>query len=284
MHGSQLHSYSIGLAAENKPLRSRILNVTPVEQLPSLDGEIAFNPTDSITVGEDSEGNRYEVKTVMDITLSCEWLPMGSNRVTPPDIRRGELVEVYQLGDSDQYFWRPLGLRDHLRRLETVIYAFNANPTEDEDNQIDINNCYFLEVSTHNRTITLGTSQANGEPFQYTLQLNAGAGLVTLVDDIGNLVELDSSERSILAQNADESFIQLDKRTVRAESVDGGYLEVNPEQTYLQSAAGAYVDIQGTKIDANAADGITLTAGTTTLELTTSGTTLTTPSFEGKES
>lgn len=294
MQTSQLHRYSVGIAAENKPLDSRHLNITPVEVLSALDGEINFTPQDNTVSGVDANGDRYEVKSTSDMTLTAEWLPLSSNRVTPPDIRRGELVEVYQVADGDQFFWRCMGLRDDLRRLETVIFAFNGSPDEGSKG-IDPETCYFLEVSTHKKTVTFSTSQANGEPFGYHFQINANEGQMTLEDTIGNTLYLDSARVFWELINSDNTYLQLDRTNIY------GHADTNIEfragnDVYWE--AGNNVTIQaGSNYRAEAGSNATMKAGSTaTVEggssavlksggsvftLTPGGTTLKTPSFSG---
>lgn len=210
---TQFIPYSIGIAAENKPLNTRDLNVTPIEILSALDGELKHNPEEVIQTGTDSEGNHYEVRVIQDITLTATWLPSSSNRVTAPDIRRGELIEIYRLADTDRFYWRCMGLSDHLRRLETIIFAINGSPDENAKG-IDFETCYFIELSTHQRQITLSTSQANGEPFRYTFQFNTAEGYVNLTDDVGNHVILDSTNTLIHLENIAGSMVELNKEDI----------------------------------------------------------------------
>lgn len=205
--------YSIGLVAENKPRNDRFVNVVLVEDSAGLDGEITFNPQEYRLKGQDKEGNQYEVVTTMDVSLNCEWLPSGTNRITPPDVVRGELVEVFRLGDTDQYYWRTMGLRDNLRSLETVIFAFSATPSL-EGKPLTLDRCYFLEVSTHDKLVTFSTSKANGEPFVYTAQFNTAQGQFILNDDIGNQFELISRERILKMFNVDGSFVDINKKKI----------------------------------------------------------------------
>lgn len=205
--------YSIGLVAENKPRNDRFVNVVLVEDSAGLDGEITFNPQEHRVKGRDKDGNPYEVVTTMDVSLNCEWLPSGTNRITPPDVVRGELVEVFRLGDTDQYYWRTMGLRDNLRTLETVIFAFSATPSF-EGKPLSLDRCYFLEVSTHDKLVTFSTAKANGEPFVYTAQFNTAEGQFILNDDIGNQFELLSRERILKLFNADGSFVDINKKKI----------------------------------------------------------------------
>lgn len=214
---SVLHEYSVGVAVENKPRNTRSLNVYTPEKNAAISGELTFNPQSNTLQGKDSAGNVYNLNINQDASVPCEWIPDGSNRVTPPDIRRGEWVRVYRLGDTDKFFWKCMGLRDNLRTLETVILAISANPTPGGAG-IDIANCYFLEVSSHEKHITLGTSKANGEPFKYTVQINTGDGEINIMDDIGNHIELISGENTIKATNADQSFVNIEHKNIYAKA------------------------------------------------------------------
>lgn len=214
---SLLVPVAVGIAAENKKLSSKELEIFPTEMRPFADGEIVINATQVTDTGIDGNGQTYNVNLTMANSIVATWLPFGSNRKSAPDIRRGEKVYIYQYSDADKYYWRPLGLDDHLRRLETVILVFSA--TKDESTtELTPDNSYYFEISTHNKSVTFSTSKANGEPYAYTFQLNTADGVYTLTDDDGNFVELDSSERSITAQNKDESYIQLNKQNIFIEA------------------------------------------------------------------
>lgn len=242
--------YSLGVAAENKSLNSRHLAVSPTERSSALDGEITFNPQDKVFSGFDKAGDAYELKVTEDVSIEAEWLPFGSNRVTPPDVRRGEPVMIYRMADTDRYYWRCLGLRDDLRRLETVIYAFNANPDEG-NNGIDLNNCYFFEISTHTKQVTVGTSQANGEPFGYGIQLDTGEGKFTLEDTIGNIFHLDSARVLWEIINSDQTHVRLDRKNVY----------VKADENIEMEAGNSIMMRAGNSMLLQAGDGIQIKAG-----------------------
>ena len=207
---SQLTPYSVGVSAENKPLNSKELNIAPIEKLPALDGELDVNPQTLTVSGVDKNNVKYEVQANVDNVITATWMPMGgSNRVSPPDIRRGELVWIYRLADSDTFYWVTLGISDHLRRLETIIFAVNGQPTN-ADAAVGPNNSYWLEISTHKKLVTFSTSALNGEPFTYTLQLDTNEGRFTLTDDIENMIQLESKDKRIVVRNAANCYLELD--------------------------------------------------------------------------
>ena len=83
---------------------------------------------------KDKKGYVYSDKIETSNSLMAEWLPLGSNRATAPNVRRGERVFLLQYADDDKYYWVTAGLDPHLRRRETVV--FNISNTVDEIDDI----------------------------------------------------------------------------------------------------------------------------------------------------
>lgn len=239
MFESKFRVVSIGIAAENKKLESYELPIAPIEMFPLVDGELMESLDETDVSGANQADIEYTVKIRTSSTLTATWLQLGSNRVTAPDVRRGERVKVWQYGDSDKYYWTPMGMDDEQRRLETVIWAWSATPDIEEELEIS-KNMYSVEVSSHGKHITLHTTRANGEPFEYTMQLNTKDGLFFLTDQDGNSVQLNSAERIIKAINSDKSEITIDKTKIRAYAKD----EIKARSDdHMEASAGGNLDI-----------------------------------------
>lgn len=214
---SGLMLYGIGRAANNKALKDKngnpetSLEVTPVEQLSMLDGELISLPFDSEVQGQKADGSSYSSKVTLNTAITAKWVPMGSNRRTPPDIRRGERVYLYRYKDTDQFFWKETGWDDHLRRLETVHFRFSATADPSAD-MSDPRNWYHLQISTHEGMIHLETARANMEKAKYALQINTKDGIAALADDFGNFFQMESVAKAISMQNGDGTLLQLDKK------------------------------------------------------------------------
>ena len=207
---SKLRFYSLGIIAENKKLSSKEVEVTPIEEMPMLDGELAPVATDYNAKAVDSLGSNYEATVEATTTIKAKWLALGGgNRITAPDVRRGEMVMLYKFGDTDKYFWMTQNEDLKLRKLETVIYAFSA--TTNEGAEMNAETFYFIEISTHKKLITLHTSKDNGEPFSYDIQLNTAEGKLVITDDTDNFIMLDSAERRIQLKNVDGSEYDMVK-------------------------------------------------------------------------
>lgn len=238
---SKLRLYSLGLVAANKPLSSKDIQVTPIEDLPMLDGELTDSATDTSSQAKDSDGAAYHTQVATSATVTATWLPWGSgNRLTAPDVRRGERVLLYRYADQDKFYWITQGQDINLRKLETVVWGISA--TRDESAAAGPDNMYWMQWSSHQKLIHIHTSQADGEPFAYDLQLNTKDGTFLFQDSDGQKFSLDSQAR-----------------VWRVENRDGTYAELNQRQ--ITQFAPDKITLQSKDIVLNAEHDVTLTAG-----------------------
>lgn len=208
---SKFKVYSMGIVAEPKVLNSKIILVTPLETMPFYGGEIRSDPAAIKDDFVDKDGKPYAVEVLSDFAIKAEWLPINDgNRVTPPDVRRGERVILYRYADNDKFYWQSLGADTGKRRLETVLWRFSAT-TDESVTVLDDSNSYWLEISTHKQSITLQTSKANGEVVSFGVSLNGKDGRATIKDDRGNHFFIDSLANYVEFGNGSGSFVALDK-------------------------------------------------------------------------
>jgi hypothetical protein len=216
---SQLRFYSVGVVANNKPMSSDEVEVTPIEHLPFVDGQLTDAGTPVQAQGTDNAGGQYSTQVASSVTIKATWLKLGQgNRKTSPDIRRGAQVALYQFGDADTYYWTTMLDDSSLRKLETVVWAFSG--TSDESKSTDADSSYYIEISTHTGMITLHTSKANGEPYGYDIQLNTKEGYFRMQDDIGNYALLDSTQNHFEFGNGDQSVLQILKQQMALTTQD----------------------------------------------------------------
>lgn len=210
---SQLRFFSNGIVAANKLLSSNEIEVTPIEKLPFLNGEVSDAGSQITASGADNTGSAYKTQVASSNTIKATWLKLGTgNRMTAPDVRRGATVAIYQFADEDKYWWTTLTDDAALRKLETVVWAFSG--TSDESKGTDASNSYYFEISTHSGLITLHTSKANSEPYGYDLQLNTKEGYFRMQDDVGNYLILDSTQNHFEFGNGDQSVLQMMKQNL----------------------------------------------------------------------
>lgn len=207
---SEFHFYSRGVAAENLKRGSYILEVSPIEVLNMQDGELTDEAVQMSSSVRDVDGSSTTVSAYSTRSISANWLPLGlSNRITAPDVRRGERLMIYRFADTDNFYWTTAENDIRLRCLETAVFAFSG--TQEETKEVSPENYYFLEFSTHDKKVTFSTSQKNGEACTYTLQFNTGTGEFVVEDSIGNHVYLNSPDHLIRLKNASDCQFELNK-------------------------------------------------------------------------
>lgn len=240
---SKLHIYSYGTVAENKPLDTDVAKITPDESLLMLDGEVTSHAAVTETKGKNVDGSAYTEKSVTSNVLEAKWLPfVDGQRVTSPDVRRGERVAIYQFGNDPNYYWTTLGLDLKLRKLETVIYVFSG--TRNETDGISPETHYFFEVSTHKKVVHFHTSQADSEPFGYDIQLDTARGVFVLTDSIGNHIELNSPERRLYFCNNHDTSIELIRNDLNA-NVPGNTTVNTTGNTVVNSGGNTTIKTEG---------------------------------------
>lgn len=247
---SQLQPYGIGVVAANKLPSSHEIEVTDLERSPMADGEITDNIESYKGSGSSNSEESFDVDVESTASLKAKWLKLGcTNRVTSPDVRRGERVAIWRFGDSDQFFWMDIETSTKLRRLETVVYSFSNNRKENVENTAETT--YYFEISTMGKYIHLHTSKNDDEPYIYDIQLNTKDGCLTFMDDDGNSMVMDSAEQRIELHNRMNSFVKIDKKIITLKSDEEIILDTNKItfkgkssiNTYTQSytiEAGAY--------------------------------------------
>ncbi len=270
MSTSQLRFYSLGTVAENLVIGSAEIEVTPNEILNFVDGELKSNPLSDTVSGVDAKGTASQTSVTTDNTLKATWLPFGSNRRTAPNVRRGERVMIWRFSNLDTFYWTELGLDPAYRKLETVVYAFNATQNE-ADTAVDAKNHYYVEVSTHKGTITLQTSKANGEKCTHNLQFNPMAGTFVLTDDIGQAVFIDSINHIVHLTNADQSQVTLSKQDITVQCSDT--LNLTSNKTVNLSTQNLNISAKTTKItsDTIQVSATSVNVSATNVDLSASG-------------
>lgn len=250
---SKLFVRSIGRAAENIDGTGRTLEIIPLEEIGYLDGEINTGRHEMIAEGVDFEGNAFSCKIETSNVIMAEWFPFGSNRLHPPNIRRGERVLLWQYGDTDKYYWTATGFDDNVRRLETAVFRV-SNSIDEADKEITPDNSYWLEMSTQHQQVTLSTSKNNGEAFKYNVQIDTKNSRVTICDDANNFIEINSPEKRVTLNNTDGTHIILDKTNMKIhanDTIDITCKTLNVNSTDTTLTASTSTSIAGAKTAIN---------------------------------
>jgi len=174
-----LKPFSIGIVAEDK--QGNIIKVFPIEHLSSLTGSL----TETESVGSVKRGK----------VLEAVWLG-ESNRITAPDVKKGETVRVYKYAETDKYYWSDMFNELDLRGKETVLYLFGNTDKPGEELKQD--NSHWMLWDAVNKSVKLHTSNNDGEAVGFDVQFNLKTGVFNLLDTEGNEIKLTSLEGELL--------------------------------------------------------------------------------------
>lgn len=214
---SILQPYSVGLAAANLLVGQTELSVFPSEKMTHTDGEVTDHTTMTPTKGMDGSGNNYSDNVESSLAIKAKWLSRNPWLKFPGLVRRGEEVQIWRVGDTDQYYWELMGLSNHLRRKDIILFAV-SNTKDEKTTDLTAQNSVFFELNTVDKHITLSTPENDGEKCRYVVQLNYGDANFSLSDTIGNSIVMDSVNELIQMRNASDSFIKLDKFEIVGEA------------------------------------------------------------------
>ena len=186
---SRYRMYGIGTVASDLIVGNKNIKVYVHEILANYSGDI--NKKDHVTkVVKDSDGGAHSVD--IDEHRQLEeviWAPSDTNRVTPPNVRKGEKVIVWQYGDFNKFYWTKLGLELDLRRLEHVTHVY-VNTDDEEENPINSDNSYWTTISTLNKFVRLHTSDNDGEHTTYDITIDTKTGKLEVEDGKGNYIHM----------------------------------------------------------------------------------------------
>ena len=206
---SIFHTYSLGIVATNKEPGDDFVEIVPIEKFPMVNGELTDNVEKYLAKAVDERGLAYQIEIDTTLSHKCKWLPLSqSNRLTSPDVRRGEPVLIFTFGDKkNDFYWDTRDNDPRFRKGETVVHGISA--TTDEAAQPGPDNMYLFSMSSHLRSVKMTTTKKLDEPFAYRIEVNTGEGRVEIADDAGNLVMLNSRDNQIRLENANGSFLDI---------------------------------------------------------------------------
>jgi len=133
--------------------------------------------------------NSIKIKNYMEIP------PYVIPGVSLPRFVKGERVVVH-FADNDikNPVYMPYQIKDDIKRKNDIMRIY-APSKEKEDDPMDDDNTYFMEINTKEKFVRLKTTNKDGEKCPFTYNINSKDGIVTFKDD---------SEKRMFEWNYDE--------------------------------------------------------------------------------
>ena len=199
----------MGIVVQDKVHNSRLVKVYLKDLLPFLDGEVGdHDGLESMSYVDDMTDEKVTEEVATSNHITAEWFSMDTNRVFPPDVRRGEQVMVIKYSDEDLYYWMSSGRDDRLRRLELHRIAVSDDTTVDKE--LDDENTYFIEMDTlFTKRIRIVTNQSDDEDYKYEIVIDAKNNFLSMSDDTGNEVIIESDIPRVKLHNNKGTLLDL---------------------------------------------------------------------------
>lgn len=212
-----LNCLGVGIVTSTKETNSDEVMVHIPSLFPTSEGrgsvEVDVRESSSLAL----DGTNSNARVLKANSVPAKWLRMGDvNRITPPDVREGSRVGIYQIEGQNQYYWTTQGMNAETLRLETVIYGWSGNPNINEDTPFNIDNFYTLTVSTHEGEISLRTTDANGEATTFQIKLDTKTGKLYVVGKNQSSLVLDDVNRRLFYNNKDGTTLDINQKVISA--------------------------------------------------------------------
>lgn len=215
---SKFHIYSYGLVINDNLDNQSIIKVFPIEKIYDLEGDL--NEVDTLDTTHnykhldtaDIEQPTYlpaKEKITLDTTkyIYAEWASLNQpNRITPPNVCKGEYLLLYRYSNRDQFYWDAINSDVELRKTEHVVHRYSAKDSLDAK-ESNIEDSYYTVISSKDKMLKIHTSDFNGEYTTYDIVIDTKNGNIKIEDGKGNYQELDS-KKDTFTFNLDKLIIK----------------------------------------------------------------------------
>ena len=207
---STFRPFSKGIATENLQPGSRTLAITLAEMFPAQTGEVTSRYDTHQVTGQSADGASYAGSSTTSSSITAEWLPFGSNRISAPNIRRNEAVLVWATADHGEYRWTALGDHDDYRNTEVAIFGFRAAKDYSKTPSTS-DSMYCIEINTERGLIAVSTTTDRGEYTRTALVWDTKEGTWTYEDGVENKITSEAKENRIVISNQQGSELGIHK-------------------------------------------------------------------------
>ena len=243
MNLSKFNVYTIGEVAKDKVKDALDIEVWVKEIMPDKIGNT--DEKENLT----SVSNSYsgKVKTaIVDKTkmIKARWFPYSDpNRVTPPDVCKGEPVLIFTYAGIDDYLWTTFQSVPAYRKLEKAVWLFSDNKSMESKDTLE--DAYRLEIDTYDKQVWFHTATANDEYTTWDMQWDTGIGQFTLIDGKQNEIQIQSFRDRLNISIRQDADILIDNDTTYYNGHDytfhnGNNITIKNGLKVVDLAAGQY--------------------------------------------
>lgn len=246
-------SLGLGIVAENSLFgKERTILVVPITQTPNMKGKLEYVPYKITTNGVNAKGMAYTDTITSSSALTAVWYTDGGNRITAPQMRKGERVELFRFeGDSVIYFTQ-CNFDRNLKLQEAQTDSWAAKKQSDYKDIVESTafNTYSRTIDGTNGFMEYRLSEANGEISPWLFRMDAKKGVMYITDLKKNIIEIDTAKTIITIENADGSKVVLDKQVINIYAPD----TINIEAGKTINIKAPDINVECTNLNIRASD------------------------------
>lgn len=235
---------SLGTVVEDKPAGSFVIKARPDEHSSLDNGDITETSRQYNVDLPDAKGIPRPSTLTGGSVIEATWRPVGGggNQMTAPDVVSGEAVVIYGYADTQDYYWDKHGSEPGLRRLEHVVTAFSN--LRSGRTAFGPDSSYSMTWSTREKYVQLQTADNDGELAAYNILLNTGEGTLTIQDNLGNTLTLDSTKGKLTAEINEDIVLKTKRISLEASesvSVKTPKYDLNCETTTTEASGSSTI-------------------------------------------
>jgi phage baseplate assembly protein gpV len=247
MDKSLFNFYSIGIVVKDKVRQEDTITVSPIEHLNVQSNQkLDSDPvTSKGTLSSPIAKPNFSSEISSSSNITAKWINLGgSNRITAPDVYKGETVVLYKYENVDEYYWSTIFREPSLRKQETVIYSYSNEKTPMKEFNPD--SSYWFLVDTFGKMLKLHTSNNDKEEVKYDITMNTKEGTFEVFrDSNGNFMLLDSKQKTLTVY-ALKDITLLDS--------SGDYVKINSDSMSVTVNSGKSVIVNTKSVTVNASN------------------------------
>ena len=201
-----------GIVAQDKAAGSREILVHPQDTLPFATGELKPKAqTVSVQTNDTHQGGATGQVTETNVVRAI--FKGSTDSDMPPDIVKGEIVELTQDSNTGTLYWSASGRTTHERSRERK--EMRAANKEGYSKSLDDGNSYFIRINTlTTKEIRLQTTKSDGEEFAYTIVINPSESKIQICDNENNEITIESKDEHVFMRNKSESIVDICKENI----------------------------------------------------------------------
>lgn len=274
-----LHCIGVGMVGAVKETNTNEIWLYSSSIAPLAEGELTLTADVKQQTATTASGDTKSTQVLEGNLLNATWMGEPGNRLTSPDVRPGSRVAIYQWEGSKDMWWTTYGVNALTYRLETVIYGWSANANVDKNIELDYDNFYILEISTHFKRMSFRTSMKNGEEVKYEFFIDPGNKRAGMIDSQHNAFAIESMAHRVFMVNEEKSFVEVNRKNVNIGCTDTlnmsatNGVNIQTQRVNIQANTFGLTAPGGTNItsDVTINGGLTVTKGISAREDITTG-------------